>query len=118
MRLSVYDKLMERIGKSEALYLQALVDRRWYGGHDLQSASRVEYQMHRRWLVEQGISTPDDFLRLRGSLSEKLTHDWFRLTKKHVDRRNKHQSRAATHPIWEGIQKAFATIFGQPGTLR
>jgi hypothetical protein len=114
IRLSVYDKIMERMGKSDALYLQALVDRRWYGGHGLQSATRIEYQMHRRWLVEQGISTPDDFLRLRGSLCEKLTHEWFRLTEKHVDRRNKHQSRAAIHPIWKGIQQSFATIFGLP----
>lgn len=48
LRLSVYDKLIERLGKSDALYLRALVDRRWYGAEDLTSATRVEYQMRRR----------------------------------------------------------------------
>jgi hypothetical protein len=43
-----------------------------------------------------------------------LTHDWFRITTEPVDRRNKHQSRAETHPIWLGVQQAFATIYGQP----
>jgi hypothetical protein len=113
MRLSVYDKIQERLGKVDRLYLQGLIDRRWYGAIP-QAAVRVEYQMRRRWLLEQGIATPDDFLKRCGALSAKLTHDWFRITEKPVDRANKHQSRAETHPIWKGIQAAFAGMFGEP----
>jgi len=113
MRLSVYDKYIERLGKADALYNQALIDRRWYG-EIRENATRIEYQMHRRWLLDQGINTPQDFLDRRGALCEKLSHDWFRITAEPVDRRNKHQSRAALHPMWIGVQRAFVTIFGPP----
>ena len=113
MYLTVYDKGAERLGKADQLYNRALVDRRWYGIIP-RTACRVEYQMCRRWLVEQGIGTPEDFLNRRGALCQKLTHDWFRVTARRVDRRRKHQSRADMHPIWRGIQLGFATIFGKP----
>jgi hypothetical protein len=114
IRLSVYDKIAERMGKADALYLRALIDRRWYGVTDLDAASRIEYQMSRRWLSEKGITSPQEFIAQRGTLCEELTHNWFRLTGKRVDRRNKHQSRAQTHRIWEGIQQGFLDVFGKP----
>jgi hypothetical protein len=109
--LTVYDKVAERMGKVDQLYNQALIDRRWYGQLP-RVAARIEYQLRRPWLLEKGISTPRDFLDRRGSLTETLTKDWFRLTERKVDRRNKHQSRATTHPLWVGIQQAFQTVFG------
>jgi hypothetical protein len=111
--LNIYDKIQERLGKSDQLYLQALIDRRWHGSIP-NGASRFEFQIRRPWLMENGISSPDDFFQLSGSLCEKLTHDWFRLTTEPVDRKNKHQSRATTHPLWIGVQEAFASLFGQP----
>jgi hypothetical protein len=111
--LNVYDKAMERLGKVDQLYLQALIDRRWHGSTPY-PAARIEYQLRRPWLMENGVSSPEDFFRLSGSLCEKLTHDWFRLTTEPVDRKNKHQSRATTHPLWIGVQDAFADLFGQP----
>jgi hypothetical protein len=118
IRLIVYDKIQERMGKADSLYLRALVDRRWYGVTPA-SATRIEYQMLRRWLLEKGIASPEDFLSTRGTLVHELTYDWFRLTARRVDRRNKHQSRAKTHPIWIGVQQGFQDIFGKPeGALR
>jgi hypothetical protein len=113
IRLTAYDKRLEQMGKSDQLYLRALIDRRWYGSAP-KAATRIEYQMLRRWLLEQGISTPEDFLNRCGSLCEKLTFDWFRLAAQPVDRKNKHQDRSEIHPIWRGIQVGFATVFGQP----
>jgi hypothetical protein len=111
--MTVYNKLHERIGKTDMLYHQALVDRRW-GGVVPDTATRVEYQLGRRWLREQGIDSPDDFLRLRGKLCEKLTHEWFRITARKIERRRKHQSREKIHPIWTGIQNGFQAVFGPP----
>jgi hypothetical protein len=113
IRLVVYDKLAERLGKADHLYNQALIDRRWYGRVP-EAAARVEYQIHRQWLLDQGITTPEDLLSHRGRLCQKLTYDWFRLTAEPVDRRNKHQSRAGTHLLWIGIQEGFETVFGPP----
>ena len=111
--LNIYDKVFERMGKVDQLYLQALIDRRWHGTVP-HTAARVEYQIRRTWLIDNGISSPEDFFCISGSLCEKLTHDWFRLTTEPVDRKNKHQSRAATHPLWIGVQEAFAELFGAP----
>ena len=113
MRLSVYDKYAERLGKADDLYNQALIDRRWYGEMP-RFATRVEYQMRRRWLLSQGIHSPMDFLGTCGSLCQKGTCEWFRITTDPVDRDNKHQSRSEVHPIWHGIQRGFETVFGEP----
>lgn len=109
--LTVYDKVLEQLGKTDGLYLQALIDRRW-GGDIPKTATRIEFQMARNWFRDHGIDSPEDFLTHRGTLSEKLTHDWFRLTDIPVDRKGKHQSRAAVHPLWAGIQAGFSEIFG------
>jgi hypothetical protein len=109
--LTVYDKVAERMGKVDQLYNRALIDRRWHG-HIPRIAARIEYQLRRPWLLDKGISTPRDFLERRGSLGDTLTKDWFRITQRKVDRRNKHQSRAKTHPLWIGIQQAFEIVFG------
>lgn len=111
--MTVYDKVREQYGKTDALYLQALIDRRW-GGDIPDTATRIEFQMAGNWFRDHGINTPEDFLQHSGTLSELLTHDWFRLTEGPVDREGKHQSRAKTHPIWLGMQEGFAEIFGPP----
>lgn len=109
--MTVYDKVRERFGKTDALYLQALIDRRW-GGDIPDTAARIEFQMARNWFRDHGINSPEDFLLHRGTLAELLTHEWFRLTEGPVDREGKHQSRAKTHLLWLGIQEGFAAIFG------
>lgn len=114
--LTAYDKVDERMGKADSLYLAALIERRW-GGSVPQAAARIEYQLNRPWLRNNGIDSPEDFLNHRGTLSEKLTSDWFRITATRVERRNKHQSRAGVHPLWAGIQEGFVAIFGPPQGL-
>lgn len=116
LHLTVYSKLLEQAGKRDKLYLQALIDRRW-GGVMPETATRIEFQASRRWLLANGVDSPSDLFRLAGAVVEKLTHKWFRLTAEAVDRSANHQSRAATHPIWEGVQTAYAAVFGQPAGM-
>ncbi|QDV73805.1 replication initiation factor domain-containing protein [Botrimarina mediterranea] len=111
--LTVYDKVREQFGKADALYLQALEQRRW-GGRFPTTAARIEYQLGRNKLRDLNIDSPSDFLNQRGRLTGYLTDEWFRLTAEPVDSENKHQSRATVHPLWQSIQKAFAAIFGPP----
>lgn len=112
-RLIVYDKLLERESKRDALYYRALIDRRWQG-YAPDKATRLEYQLSRKWLRNNGIQSAEDGLRLRGLLCHKLTHEIFRVTTQPVDRKLKHQSRAETHPLWVAFQKGFETVFGPP----
>lgn len=114
LRLNAYDKIREQMGKRvDALYYQALVDRRW-GGREPNQATRLEYQVSRQALKENGISTPNEFVRLQGALWQKLTAEWFRITDRPVDRKNKNQSRAITHALWTAIESAGTDIFGKP----
>lgn len=117
VRLVVYDKLAEQQGTHDALYLQALVERRW-GGTLPEKATRIEFQLGRSWLTKHGIDSPADIFERAGTVLDKLAGEWFRITDEPVDRENKHQGRAATHPLWQAIHGAFLAVFGQPiGTL-
>ena len=113
MRLVIYDKLEELQDTCDELYRRGLIDRRW-GGQQPENATRVEYQCSRAWLMNQGISSPDDLFRLVGSLVEKLTGQWFWMTEEPVDRKNKNQSRAVPLAVWRGIQEAFRKVYGKP----
>jgi hypothetical protein len=110
-RLIVYDKLKELLGKADYLYWRAMVERRWGGGFP-SSATRVEFQVSREWLLKRGVDTPADLFELQGSLIKKLMFDWFRVTTAPVDRDNKNQSRAETHPLWLGLASAFEQVYG------
>ncbi len=112
LRLTVYDKRMQVIQSADALYAQAMIDRRW-GGQEPLKATRVEFQCAREWLREQGINSPCDFRQLQGAIAEKLTHEWFRIADRAVDRKNKNQSRAGTLPLWALVQDGFRRIFGE-----
>lgn len=112
-RLVMYDKRREVLHKADGELLAALAQRRW-GGSVPDHAIRVEFSVRRRVLLDNGISSPDDYLRLRGSLAQKLTGEFFRMTDGPVDRENKHQSRAAVLPLWADIQRAFRDWAGEP----
>jgi hypothetical protein len=113
LHLTVYDKLAEQAGKGDKLYLQALIDRRW-GGELPTAASRIEFQVSRPWLKDNGIDSTTELFQHAGSIVEKLTTKWFRLTTEPIDRASNHQSRATTLPLWTNIQNAFVWEFGQP----
>ncbi|MBL9082521.1 MAG: hypothetical protein JNK76_11980 [Planctomycetales bacterium] len=111
LRLIVYDKLREQAKKADDLYLQALIQRR-YEGSLPDHGTRLEFQMSRQWLLDHGVSSPDDFLERQSAIIEKLTREWFRVTAEPVVCDAKHQSRAAIHPLWISIGEAFSEALG------
>lgn len=112
-RLNIYDKFREVIRKGDALYLEALLQRRW-GEHASFNSTRVEFQLWRETLQKYDILTPSQFLDHRRSLIDDLCQNYFRLTDVPVDREGKHQSRAATHQCWLEIVRAFQQLFAEP----
>lgn len=112
-RLIIYDKLKEQRDRPDPLRFRAMIDRRW-GGNVPLCASRVEFQLGRDFLKAQGVNSPEDYERLRGSLIAYLTEEWFRLTDRPADRKNKNQQRAEIHPLWQAIQGEFRKWTGEP----
>ena len=78
--------------------------------------TRVEFQLRRNALKEFAVGTDDridgvdSYLKVRDNLWRYLTTEWFRLTDEPVDRKNNHQSRAKTWPVWESVQKAVGLV--------
>lgn len=115
-RLNIYDKFRELLRKGDALYAQAMLQRRW-GEHATADATRVEFLLGREALQKFDILTPSQFLDNRRLLVEMLCDDFFRLTATPVDREGKHQSRAANHQCWDEIRRGFQEIFDAPSSL-
>jgi hypothetical protein len=111
--LTIYDKFRQIIRKGDALYAQALIQRRW-GEHATPDSTRIEFQLWQSTLQKCDISTPQQFLDHRRTLIDGLCREYFRFTASPVDRKGKHQSRAVTHPCWEEIIRAFHEIFAAP----
>lgn len=111
LSLSIYDKLRQVRSAQDPDLLALMVARRW-GGVVPRRAVRVEFSLGRSKLKEYGISSPDDYFRLRGALVADLCTNWFRFTESKVDRRN--TTRAATLPLWLEVGEAFASWAGQP----
>ena len=106
--LRVYDKMREAMFSPEKLAL--LAARRW--GRSVVCATRVEFQLRRKALKRWGVDSLDDWIAKRGAITQKLTHDWFRLTQTLPD--PKHTDRSETLPIWKTSQQRFAEWCGEP----
>jgi len=111
--LRIYDKLHEvtiaRPDKEKELVLHR---KRW--GAPPEHALRVEFQLRRPALKELGINTMGDFWAKGGSLAKYLTADWFRILDEVPDAKNNHQTRTATAPEWQAVQKAFEEWLRKP----
>lgn len=111
-KLRVYDKRMEVIEQGEKREL--MLRRRW-GGVMPEKATRVEFQVKRELLVEQfGSADLDEVLPKLADICDWLTTSWFRFTAHRVDRDNRHQNRAADHPIWQRAKQKFQDWAGSP----
>jgi hypothetical protein len=116
-RVTFYDKLREVQEGVDTNISDVMIRDRW-GGQLPDSASRIEFSLRRQWLRDLSVNTTSEYFAARGVIVQKLTGDFFRLTDSAVDRKNNHQSRAATHPLWDEVQQAFAKWAGRPsGTL-
>jgi hypothetical protein len=138
--LRIYDKLAEMRAsalRGQPAKYEHMCAKRW-GGHEPESAVRVEYQLRRDWLKLHGADTVDDLTRLAPDFVGYLTgaHEadpipfiaaintvpeyihlmefeetrrWFRFLTRKAD--NKHPERNKTLPDWVVVQEAFADVF-------
>lgn len=104
LRVLVYDKLQQVIGKLDPVYFAAMQQRRWRG--ITPCATRFEWQIGRAYLKQYGLDTAHETLQRLPDLYEKLTGEpnaAFRLLECEPDRENSHQSRVLSHPIWNRV---------------
>jgi hypothetical protein len=76
-------------------------------------AVRVEFEIPRKYLVQFGAETLEEWFSSRAIICKYLTERWFRLTREKPDRKNGHQARAELHPLWEKVVAAFASWTGK-----
>ena len=102
VRVVIYDKLLDVMCNHDSVYRSAMIQKRW-GGSVPSCATRLEFQIGRPWLKMYELTRSNAITRI-GDIYEKLTsgsRSVFRITADLVDRDNRHQDRAKTHPIWE-----------------
>lgn len=115
LRVVIYDKRYETNKKLDPVYLEAMRQRRWAGVIP-ETATRVEWQIGRPWLRQFSLENSESFLERMPDLFAKLTDEVqgsFRITKTEPDRKNQHQSRAETLPLWKRIVEIGKETMGQ-----
>ena len=112
LMLRVYDKIREIKSRSRHkmdtfLFLWGI------GGIDCTPVTRFEFQVKRKALHQFRLEGKDSPIKtladLNASLSSLwayLTTEWVRLTAAPVDRKNKHQTRVASHKYWTELMTA------------
>jgi hypothetical protein len=100
MSARLYDKTLE-IKHSKKDYMKDI----WFGdGWNYKSKVwRLEFQIQRSVLVDQGISSFDDLLATLNSLWEYATQNWLRLV---LPGEDKTKSRWPNHPLWTVLHNA------------
>lgn len=109
IRLRIYDKALEaKKGSLKRGLLQAF---RWNG--EVKTAVRVEFQLRRDALRDQGINTIQQLFDSLGTLTAYLTEEWFRFADQAVDD-HRNYSRAGVASFWDEVQEFFASwTFGR-----
>ena len=100
MSARLYDKTLE-IKKSKKDYMKDI----WWGeGWDRRSKVwRLEFQIQRSVLVDQGVSSFDDLLATLNTLWEYATQNWLRLV---LPGEDKTKSRWPNYPLWTVLHNA------------
>jgi len=110
-RLICYDKRNQLMGRCDALYAEAWVQKR-YGGEVPDVACRVEAQLCREFLKQFGIDTPADLKRSGAALFSRFLLERFRLVDRRIRKGDRNHSRAKVLPIWNDLAAVSEKIFG------
>lgn len=119
IKVRIYDKRREL--ENDPLKWGVFAEK--YGGLP-EVLTRVEFQLRRRALSEfyltgtERIDGVDSYLAVRERLWKYLTEDWFRLTDKPVDSKNKHQSHSVVWSVWESVQNAVFVVVKEVFRIR
>lgn len=109
--LRIYDKEVET--RHDPDKRELLRVRRW-GGEVPEHATRVEFQLRRRWLAKHfDIKTLPQWHAKRAEVVAYLTERWFRMTETVVDAKNKNHQRADVSDFWKSVQEAFTRVVGE-----
>jgi hypothetical protein len=102
--LRIYDKSLElkRSATKQSVFASV-----WQQDeYDEKPVTRVEYQLRRDVLRQLHVNTLSDLKKKRSGVWKYCTQEWTRFALEPVDRKNRHQDRAALHPWWREVQKA------------
>lgn len=100
--LRVYDKVLE-IARNEAK--KSLFGSIWKRDDlDNVHVTRTEFQLRKTVLKQFRIKTLQDLHKKLSALWSYCVTDWARLCTHRIDRTNRHQDRAETHPWWQRLQ--------------
>lgn len=107
LMIRIYDKAREALNYEGTTKYCVLRDTRW-GGTTPKHATRVEFQLRRDALREKfSIKSMADLLQYLPSMTEYLTHEWFRLTGEDPDAKNKNQTKARDAECWKKVKAGF-----------
>lgn len=116
--LNVYDKRLEATRRQKPDYLAGMIQRRW-GGVIPHAATRIEFQVRKQWLDQYRLTSADlvesNLASIFAILTSEEGRSYFRMTADRVDRENKHQSRAATLPLWSALMADMQRQLGISG---
>lgn len=99
----LYDKAKEC--RKDVMKQLCLVEYRW--GKVCHEAIRVEFQLRNEALKRHfSIKTVEELFSRLGTVAQWCT-EWFRITERPVDRKNKNQSRAGVAALWQEVQSKF-----------
>lgn len=102
--LRIYDKALElkRSASKQSVFASVWQQE----NYDDKPVTRVEYQLRRDVLRQLHVDTLSDLKKKRAGVWQYCTHEWTRFALDPVDRKNRHQDRAALHPWWREVQRA------------
>ncbi len=102
IQLRIYNKVLElKHNKSKQYLFSSLWNESEFDNKDV---TRVEFQLRRQVLKQMNINSLDDLDREMAGIWRYCTTEWARLSFFDIDRKNRHQDRAKTHPFWEFVQ--------------
>lgn len=116
--LRVYAKLLEMLSKADQTKIEIWVERRCGGVMPIR-ATRVEFQLRRKWLADWGTiehdgmqgeaRTVEQVFFLLPTITKYLVEHWFRMVDE-ADRHREHgnQARAQANELWTKVCEAFA----------
>ncbi|MCB2216118.1 hypothetical protein [Desulfofustis glycolicus] len=100
--MRIYDKVLEikRNGSKQSLFASV-----WNKTEYNQTqVTRVEFQLRKNVLKQFRIRSLEDLKNKQDGLWKYCTHEWARLSKDPIDRKNRHQDRAKLHGFWQLVQ--------------
>ncbi|MBU0730207.1 MAG: hypothetical protein KKA70_10725 [Proteobacteria bacterium] len=101
--LRIYDKVLEiKRNPTKQSVFSSVWNKEQYNETPV---TRVEFQIRRQVLKQMKVHSLSDLDEKKSGIWRYCTQHWTRLTQNPVDRKNRHQDRATSHPWWHEVQQ-------------